>query len=937
MKLRRKWLPVLLLCALCLPLGGLRQVRAAETLFELKSSKEIMPGVIYNLEQQVTVDGLLDVHVLQVPLDDPGISVGPAETKKEYGLKETVANLLAADGAVAGVNGDFFGMSGNYSAAFGPVFKDGELISVSTGFNKENNDYASFYINDENNAFILYVKPEIHFYNNGDECIQVYSINKVTDMVFPIIVNRRAMNDTKDLDRRFEGLLKVVVDNDMVTYVSQKGETVEVPENGYVLVISEASADYFGPFYKAGQTAKLTITAGMNYDKVVSAIGGAGRILLNGEVVHDGGMIITGRHPRTAVGISADQKTLTLMVVDGRTHSIGATHEELGALLKKYGAYNAMHLDGGGSSTMAVRKEDRSGFEVVNTVSDGSQRKVMNALAIYDTSKVGPMEKLLIKAEAETAFQGVPIKVNVYGADHYNHTIDIPRGEVVVNSDDPNGRWMEEYYYPGRTGQINFIAAYNQYTGEGSIEVKQLVELTPNTKSINIMEGEKKSLSFTGTDTEGIQKYVPSGVSYEIVPPELGHMDYGTFVADKAGSGYIKASVGEIPTYIEVHIGGKSVPLYSFERERQLTFAGYPANVTGEAGYTGDRYVDGSASAQLTYAFSQSDATQAAYLVFAEPMGVQGSPIALKLSVYGNQSGLLLKGRITDADGKEHTIDFTGSIDWDGWRALQAMIPSGVKYPVKLDRIYTAALTSGGETTGTLYFDSLQAVYPLDAAAVKLPEAPKYKDPFRVTLSGSPAAGSFDLTMLGNTNVDGDKKPDGYAAVQSKVLAVFTKNTTRALYAGASDWPLDINAKVYKWNTGYVMHKQDNVAILQMSAEKGGLLNTNREQWAKFRTDIESSGANHVIIELDRNPYNFEQRQEFELFHKQLVRFREAGKTVFVVSTQGSTTTDQVRDGVRYINLGRLFAADGSVNPSFRLLRLRVTAGAIQYDLQKLE
>lgn len=931
-----KWLMAIWLCAVCLTQVGLRQAGAAQTLFELKSSKEIMPGVMYNLEQQVTADGLLDVHVLQVPLDNPSIGVGPAETKKEYGLKETVANLVAADGAVAGVNGDFFGMTGSYSASFGPVFKNGEMISVTTGFNQDSNEYASFYINDENNAFILYMKPEINFYNNGDECIKVHAINKVTDMVYPIIVNRKAMNDTKDLDARFPGLLKVVVDNDMVTYVSQKSETVEVPENGYVLVISEASADYFGPFYKAGQTAKLTITSGMNYDKVMSAIGGGGRILLDGQVVHDGGTVIAGRQPRTAVGISADQKTLILMVVDGRTHSIGATHDELAALLRKYGAHNAMHLDGGGSSTMVVRKEDRSGFEVLNTPSDGSQRKVMNALAVYDTSTAGPIEKLLIKAESEMAFEGIPIKINIYGADNYNHMIDVPRNEVVINTDDPNGRWMDEYYYPGRTGRINLIAAYNQYTGEGSIEVGQLAELIANTQLIKLMEGEKKSLTFTGTDTEGKQKYIPSGVSYEIVPPELGHMDYGTFVADSAGSGYIKASVGQISTYIEVHVGGKTVPLYSFEREKQLNFAGYPEQVTGEASYTNERYVEGGTGAQLIYRFMQSDTTQAAYLVFAEPIPVEGSPIALKLSAYGNQSGLLLRGRITDADGKEYAIDFSGSVDWDAWRGLAATIPSGVKYPITFDRIYAASLKSEGELSGTLYFDGLQAVYPLDAAKVQLPDAPKYRDPYLADLSGAPAEGSFDITVIGSTVMDGDKKQEGYGAVQSKVLAAFTKNTARALYAGVTDWPLDIGVRAYQWNTGYIMHRQDNVAILQMSAEKGGLLNTNPEQWSKFKNDIEASGADHVIVELDRNPSYFSQPKEFELFHKQLARFKEAGKTVFVVSTQGTATTSQVRDGIRYINLGRVFATDGSFNPNFRMLRLRVQGGSISYELQKV-
>ncbi len=59
------------------------------------------------------------------------------------------------------------------------------------------------------------------------------------------------------------------------------------------------------------------------------------------------------RHPRTALGLSRDQKTLYLVVVDGRSAaSVGMTCAELAALLKGFGSWTAMNLDGGGSSTM---------------------------------------------------------------------------------------------------------------------------------------------------------------------------------------------------------------------------------------------------------------------------------------------------------------------------------------------------------------------------------------------------------------------------------------------------------------------------------------------------------------------------------------------------------------------------------------------------------
>lgn len=63
---------------------------------------------------------------------------------------------------------------------------------------------------------------------------------------------------------------------------------------------------------------------------------------------------LTLLQPRTAVGVTADNKLL-LVTVDGRQSgfSEGVTLVELANLMASYGATNAINLDGGGSTTMA--------------------------------------------------------------------------------------------------------------------------------------------------------------------------------------------------------------------------------------------------------------------------------------------------------------------------------------------------------------------------------------------------------------------------------------------------------------------------------------------------------------------------------------------------------------------------------------------------------
>jgi hypothetical protein len=87
----------------------------------------------------------------------------------------------------------------------------------------------------------------------------------------------------------------------------------------------------------------------------------------------------SARHPRTAMGLSRDRRTLHLVVVDGRSGSSrGMNCVELGRLMRELGAWDAVNLDGGGSSALWVE-----GPGVVNRPSDGSQRVVANHLAVF--------------------------------------------------------------------------------------------------------------------------------------------------------------------------------------------------------------------------------------------------------------------------------------------------------------------------------------------------------------------------------------------------------------------------------------------------------------------------------------------------------------------------------------------------------------------------
>ncbi|HTH24198.1 MAG TPA: phosphodiester glycosidase family protein, partial [Vicinamibacterales bacterium] len=91
---------------------------------------------------------------------------------------------------------------------------------------------------------------------------------------------------------------------------------------------------------------------------------------------------------RTAIGLSRDRRTLTLFTVDVRGGSEGMKLSEVAALLiRDFGVADALNLDGGGSTTMAMEDPLR-GSIIVNTSSDNPRgRVVATNLAVFATKK----------------------------------------------------------------------------------------------------------------------------------------------------------------------------------------------------------------------------------------------------------------------------------------------------------------------------------------------------------------------------------------------------------------------------------------------------------------------------------------------------------------------------------------------------------------------
>lgn len=165
------------------------------------------------------------------------------------------------------------------------------------------------------------------------------------------------------------------------------------PNGGDPVRISDYAASR-GKVYSPKKTAQPVVHIAkknqVQFNKepgqVFNAVSGDRMVVTDGKVVKN--LAAQVPNPRTAIGLSKNGRWLTLMVVDGRQtgYSEGVTFPELAELLISYGVHTGANMDGGGSSTMALRGFDGKA-RVLNSPIEmnqpGRERPVGNHLGLF--------------------------------------------------------------------------------------------------------------------------------------------------------------------------------------------------------------------------------------------------------------------------------------------------------------------------------------------------------------------------------------------------------------------------------------------------------------------------------------------------------------------------------------------------------------------------
>ncbi|WP_134741317.1 phosphodiester glycosidase family protein [Nocardioides sp. 503] len=329
----------------------------------------VAPGIRYHRWDQVDARGPIRAHLLTVNLRTRGVSLGYG-SPGFVARTDEVSDIVARGGGIAGVNGDFFDI-GDTGAPLGIGRSPGGglLHAPRAGWN------SAFFLDSRGRPDIGPLEPVLRVAHRPGMRITNYNSPVVPPGGIGAYTPRWGLTSGYSVtDGRRRGVRYVRVVRKRVVETGRRlssGKRVR----GIILVGRGAGARKLMELRK-GDGVRLQ-----------RGIVGSPRLAITGNkiLVSDGVIdVVDDRemHPRTAIGYDRDTGDVLLLVVDGRqSFSRGYTMVELAELMIELGADEALNLDGGGSSTMVAPKPGE-GVRVLNSPSDGAQRKVANGLTV---------------------------------------------------------------------------------------------------------------------------------------------------------------------------------------------------------------------------------------------------------------------------------------------------------------------------------------------------------------------------------------------------------------------------------------------------------------------------------------------------------------------------------------------------------------------------
>jgi hypothetical protein len=199
------------------------------------------------------------------------------------------------------------------------------------------------------------------------------------------------------------------------------------------MVVISATGDASAAFASlaSGDEIIIDLDVGPVWRDAINVVSGRESLVTGGgvDVSPPGTRNAGSPNPRTAIGITA-AGTVVMATVDGRQAvSQGLRLPEMAELMVRLGAVQAINLDGGGSTALALRRPGMTDPAIVNQPSSVS-RKVATALQVVSTAPTADLTAIAIIPGAHRMRAGETLQLSVGGHDASFNGVDPVLGPV---------------------------------------------------------------------------------------------------------------------------------------------------------------------------------------------------------------------------------------------------------------------------------------------------------------------------------------------------------------------------------------------------------------------------------------------------------------------------------------------------------------------------
>ncbi len=432
----------------------------------------------------------------------------------------TAAQTYEAMGyrVVGSINGDFYDTATGYP--LGLLVSGGEILSGSSGY------YAVGFRAD-GSAVMGSPNLKITLTSRG-QTLSLAAINKprvesggVTLLTYDFRTDHTTGTSTAGVSvlatilsgaAAIGGELLLRVDQ-----VVEDSSALAIGENQVVLTTSATGYTQGLTMLRAltlGETFTVSFTADPQWTGVTEAVGAMYLLVSNGVAIQEG--FPSGNAPRTAVGLKANGEVV-LYTVDGRQtgYSMGASMNVLAQRMAELGCVTAVCFDGGGSTTLTAATPDSAANQLVNSPSDGSQRKVSNHLLLVASgTPTNIPHHVYLSASAPVVLAGhtVELTANVVDSAYFPMT-----GQPLTLTATSGAIEGSTFIAPAQGGTVTITAS----SGGMSASVNVLVIDSPD--SMTVKRGSSAVTSLT---------MVPGETAELAVSVVYNHLELETAPAD---------------------------------------------------------------------------------------------------------------------------------------------------------------------------------------------------------------------------------------------------------------------------------------------------------------------------------------------------------------------------------------------------------------------